>query len=114
MAASNVSRRPAVQLAAILDSPEIQRFIEDLEAVRWTGRPGYPVRALLGVALAKSLYAIPTWSRTIALVHEHVSRAGFDGGSDPWFRPRGRRVFRDAESEEVSTGVDRARRSADA
>jgi hypothetical protein len=43
-----------------------------------------------------------------------VSQAGVDGGSDPWFRPRGRRVFRDAKSEEVPTGVDRARRSADA
>jgi transposase len=60
-----------VQLAAILDSAEIQRFIADLEGARWTGRPGYPIRALLGVALAKSLYAIPTWSRTVALVHEH-------------------------------------------
>jgi len=39
-----------------------------------------------------------------------VSRAGFDGGSDPWFRPRGERAFEDAKSEEVSTGVDRARR----
>lgn len=58
-------------LAAILDSAEIQRLIEDLEATRWTGRPGYPIRSLLGVALAKSLYAIPTWSRTVALVHEH-------------------------------------------
>jgi transposase len=55
----------------ILDSPEIQRLIADIEATRWTGRPGYPIRALLGVALAKSLYAIPTWSRTIGLVHEH-------------------------------------------
>jgi transposase, IS5 family len=71
MASSNVSRQSAVTIAAILDSAEIRRFIEDLEATRSTGRPGYPVRALLGVALAKSLYAIPTWSRTLALVQEH-------------------------------------------
>jgi hypothetical protein len=71
MASKTVPRKRAAELAAILDSPEIQRLIEDLEATRWTGRPGYPIRALLGVALAKSLYAIPTWSRTIALVHEH-------------------------------------------
>ncbi len=58
-------------LASILDSAEIQQLIEDLEGTRWTGRPGYPIRALMGVALAKSLYAIPTWSRTVALVHEH-------------------------------------------
>jgi hypothetical protein len=71
MATATVPRRRAVELAAILDSAEIQRLIEDLEATKWTGRPGYPIRALLGVALAKSLYAIPTWSRTVALVHEH-------------------------------------------
>ncbi|MGB8840373.1 MAG: transposase [Aliidongia sp.] len=71
MASKTVSRRRADELAAILDSTEIQRLIEDLENTRWTGRPGYPVRALLGVALAKSLYAIPTWSRTVALIHEH-------------------------------------------
>jgi hypothetical protein len=55
----------------ILESPEIAGLIAALEATRWTGRPGYPIRALLGVALAKSIYAIPTWSRTVALVHEH-------------------------------------------
>jgi transposase len=71
MASTKVPRRRADTLAAILDSADIQRLIEELEATKWTGRPGYPIRALLGVALAKSLYAIPTWSRTIALVHEH-------------------------------------------
>jgi hypothetical protein len=71
LASSNVPRRRVAELAAILDSPEITRLVEELEATRWTGRPGYPVRALLGVALAKSVYAIPTWSRTVALVHEH-------------------------------------------
>jgi transposase len=71
LASSNVPRRRVAELAAILDSPEITRLIEELEGLRWTGRRGYPVRSLLGVALAKSIYAIPTWSATIALVHEH-------------------------------------------
>jgi transposase len=71
LAASKVPRRRVAELSAILDSPEIARLIEDLESLRWTGRPGYPIRALLGIALAKSIYAIPTWSRTVALVHEH-------------------------------------------
>jgi hypothetical protein len=71
MASTKVPRRRVAELDAILDSPEIQRLIDDLEATKWTGRPGYPIRALLGVALAKSIYAIPTWSSTIALVHEH-------------------------------------------
>jgi hypothetical protein len=61
----------ATQLAALLDSPEIARLTAELDATRWTGRPGYPIRAMIGMALAKSMYAIPTWSRTARLVAEH-------------------------------------------
>lgn len=71
MASKNVARRRDADLQAILDSPEINLLIEDLESTRWTGRPGYPTRALLGVALVKSIYSISTWSKTVALVHEH-------------------------------------------
>ena len=59
------------QLAHILDSPEVARLIKTLEYVRWTGRPGYPVRGMVGMCLVKSLYALPTWSRTTRLVAEH-------------------------------------------
>ncbi len=58
-------------LKAVLDSPEIGRLIEELQATRWTGRPGYPIRTMIGLALCKSLYAIPTWTKTVALVKEH-------------------------------------------
>lgn len=72
MAVPKVAPRPAAaEVANLLDSPEIGRLIADLEATRWTGRPGYPIRALTGMALAKSLYAIPTWTKTVALVREH-------------------------------------------
>lgn len=72
MTTENVARRPAVEsLSAILASPEVSRLIDELQQTRWTGRPGYPVRALVGMALAKSLYALPTWTRTVALVREH-------------------------------------------
>lgn len=59
------------QLAGLLDSPEIGRLVADLEATRWTGRPGYPIRTMVGLCLTKSLYAIPTWTKTVALVREH-------------------------------------------
>jgi hypothetical protein len=59
-------------LRRILDSSEIARLVGELEATRWTGRPGYPLRAMVGMALAKSMYAIPTWTRTVALVREHA------------------------------------------
>jgi IS5 family transposase len=58
-------------LKSVLDSPEIGRLIEELEATRWTGRPGYPIRTMVVLALAKSLYAIPTWTKVVALVGEH-------------------------------------------
>lgn len=72
MTSQNVARRPVAEtLAGILDSPEVSRLIEELEAIRSTGRPGYPLRTMVGMALAKSMYAIPTWTRTVALVREH-------------------------------------------
>ncbi len=72
----NVARRSVAEdLSAILDSREIADLAEQLEATRWTGRPGYPIRAMIGMALAKSLYAIPTWTRTVALVAEHPALA---------------------------------------
>ena len=56
MAGQTVPPRSASALAGILDSPEIERLIAELEATRWTGRPGYPLRAMVGLALAKSLH----------------------------------------------------------
>ncbi len=61
------------QLAQVLDSPEIARLVSELEAPRWTARPGYPIRTMVGMALAKSLYAVPTWTRTVRLVSEHAA-----------------------------------------
>jgi IS5 family transposase len=55
----------------LLKSPEIAALIADLEATRWTGRPGFSVRCMVGLALVKSLYALPTWTRTVSLVAEH-------------------------------------------
>lgn len=49
-------------LAVLLDSPEVGTLIADLEATRWTGRPGYPIRSMVGVTLVKSLYNLPTWT----------------------------------------------------
>lgn len=72
MATRNVPGASAsAQLAALLDSPEIGRLISDLEATRWTGRPGYPIRTMVGLCLVKSLYALPTWTKTVALAAEH-------------------------------------------
>ncbi|MDP8931984.1 MAG: hypothetical protein M3O70_26300, partial [Actinomycetota bacterium] len=74
MTASNVPRRSdADQLRALVNIPEIDRLIADLEATRWTGRRGYPIRSLVGMALAKTLYRQSTWTKTVALVREHAA-----------------------------------------
>jgi transposase, IS5 family len=65
--------RDAASVAVLLDSPEIASLIIQLEETRWTGRPGYPVRAMVGLALVKSLYTLPTWTRTVALVRDHAA-----------------------------------------
>lgn len=73
MAVPKVPPQPAsvAQLERLLESPEIQRLIAELTETRWTGRPGYPLRTMVGMALAKSVYALPTWTKVVALVGEH-------------------------------------------
>jgi hypothetical protein len=76
MTMPNVARRSvAKDLSGILASPEVSRLIDELQATRWTGRSGYALHSMIGMALAKSLYAIPTWTRTVALVREHPALA---------------------------------------
>lgn len=76
MTTPNVPRRSVAEtLSDILASREVSRLIDELQATRWTGRPGYPLRAMVGMTLAKSLYALPTWTRTVALVREHPALA---------------------------------------
>jgi Transposase domain (DUF772)/Transposase DDE domain len=69
--------------APTLDSPEIGQLVDELQATRWTGRPGYPIRAMVGMALAKHLYTLPTWTRTVALVREHTALRMALGCTDP-------------------------------
>jgi len=74
LAVQTVPRRSVAGLIAeLLDSTEIAQLSSEFEALRWTGRKGYGARALVGACLVKSLYAIPTWSRTAALIAEHDS-----------------------------------------
>jgi IS5 family transposase len=76
MTSVNVPRRTlAEDLSSILESDEVSRLIDELQATRWTGRPGYPIRSMVGMMFAKSLYALPTWTRTVALVGEHTTLA---------------------------------------
>jgi hypothetical protein len=83
MVRETVARRSdAEQLADLLSSPEIGQLVTELAATRWTGRPGYPIRTMIGMALAKSLYTLPTWTRTVALVGEHAALRSALGCAD--------------------------------
>ncbi len=73
-------RRDAEQIKGLLHSPEVAALIADLEATRWTGRPGYPIRVMVGMTLVKSLYVLPTWTRTVRLVAEHAALRKAIGG----------------------------------
>jgi hypothetical protein len=42
--------------------------MEVFEATRWTGRPGDQLNSVVGMALAKSIYAVPTRTRLVAPV----------------------------------------------
>ncbi|HEU4702116.1 MAG TPA: transposase [Conexibacter sp.] len=64
-------RSVAAELRSLLDSPEIRGLVDHLQETRWTGRPGYPIRVMVGMALAKSMYALPTWAKLVRLVCEH-------------------------------------------
>lgn len=74
--------RDAEPVARLLNMPEITALIDGLEVTRWRGRPGYPIRALLGVALVKTQYALPTWTHTVALVYEHAAWRAAIGCAD--------------------------------
>jgi transposase, IS5 family len=74
-------RSVADEVAALLDSPEVADLIGELEALNWTGQKGYGPRALVGACLVKSLYALPTWTRTARLIAEHHALADVLGGT---------------------------------
>jgi hypothetical protein len=103
-------RSDAVQLAALLDSPEIARLVSELEATRWTGRPGYPIQTMVGMALAKSLYTLPTWTRTVALVSEHAALRAALGCPRPGRRAERHACYRfTAQAAEVQAAAGRLR-----
>jgi hypothetical protein len=75
------SPRDAGQVAALLRLPEIMQLVSDLDETRWTGRPGNPIRTMVGAALVKAIYALPTWTRTARLIAEHAALRDVIGGA---------------------------------
>ncbi len=61
----------AASVAAVMRSPEMADAVRRLEGARTTGRRGYGARALLGAAVAKVVYGLDAWTRTVGLLAEH-------------------------------------------
>lgn len=75
----------ASEISRLLESPEIGALVDELDALRWTGRKGYGARTLVGACLVKTIYAIPTWTRTTALIAEHHAlRDAIGGAPSEW------------------------------
>ena len=66
-------RGDAAQVDRLLDTAEIETLIARIGETRQTGRPGYPVRTMVGLVLVKALYALPTWTRVVRLVADHAA-----------------------------------------
>src|SRR5580658_73711 len=75
----------AKSVRALLDLPEIRQFVSDLDELHWTGRPGFGSAVLVGAALVKAVYALPTWSRVARLIAEHDAlRDAIGGAPSQW------------------------------
>jgi hypothetical protein len=85
LAAQNLAARsPLDLLRSVLDLPEIQTLIREIEDARIVGRKGYGPRALLGACIGKTLYVLPTWTRIARLIEEHPElQKVLGGGSSP-------------------------------
>ena len=65
------SRYDAGVVAAILAKTAALDLINDLEYRRWTGRPGYPVRSLVGAFVTRDAYRLRSLTQAVRLIARH-------------------------------------------
>lgn len=56
-------------------------LVEQIDGLKLRKRRGYGTRALIGACLVRSIYALPTWTRTVQLIAEHAALAEAIGGT---------------------------------
>jgi hypothetical protein len=56
-------------------------LIRDIDGLRLRKRRGYGTRTLIGACLVRTIYAFPTWTRTVRLIEEHAALADAIGGT---------------------------------
>lgn len=71
MTSTSIAHVCAETVGLLLDSQEIINLVSELDFVKWTGRPGYSTRTLMGVVFTKTLFGQTTWTQTLALVCDH-------------------------------------------
>jgi hypothetical protein len=83
VASGKVARRTVVaDVAEILSSTEVAALIVRLGLTGDPrGRKGYGARTLIGACLVKSLFGLPTWTLTAALIAEHPGLQDALGGA---------------------------------
>ena len=86
MATAKVTQQhDAESVRALLGLPEIRQFVSNLDHLHETGRPGFGPAVLVGAALVKAVYCLPTWSRTARLIAEHDAlRDAIGGAPSQW------------------------------
>ena len=66
----------------LLASPEVTSLVADLEATRWRGRPGYPIRAMVGNGTGQE--PVCPGDVTVRLVAEHAACGRPSAVLPPW------------------------------
>jgi hypothetical protein len=59
----------------------VAALIHDIDALKLRKRRGYGTRTLIGACLVRTIYAFPTWTRTVRLIEEHAALADAIGGT---------------------------------
>jgi transposase, IS5 family len=82
MTSASIAHVCAETVAILLDSREIIDFISEVDFLKWTGRPGYSTRTMMGVVFTKSLFGQTTWTKTLELVQDHPKLRAAIGCAD--------------------------------
>jgi hypothetical protein len=58
----------------------VAALIRNIDGLKLRKRRGYGTRTLIGACLVRTIYALPTWTRTVQLIAEHAALADAIGG----------------------------------
>jgi len=59
----------------------VAALIRDVDGLKLRKRRGYGTRTLIGACFVRTIYALPTWTRTVQLIAEHAALTDAIGGT---------------------------------